>query len=142
MLKKQQLEGARKGLLFLLLFLGMSALVGGSGLVADPSGAAIGLPPDLLRGSPFGDYLVPGLVLLIVLGAGPLLAAYGVWTRRRWARLVSFLLGLALILWIGVQIRVIGLQIRPPLQPLYGFIGAAITLLAFVTKSERPQSRR
>jgi len=75
MMKKQQLEGARKGLLFLLLFLGMSALVGGSGLVADPSGAAIGLPLDLLRGSPFGDYLVPGLVLLIVLGAGPLLAA-------------------------------------------------------------------
>lgn len=37
--------GVRKGLLFLLLFQGVSAAAGGLGLLADPSGAAVGLSP-------------------------------------------------------------------------------------------------
>ena len=133
--------GVRKGLLLLLLFQGVSAAAGGYGLLADPSGAAVGLPPELLRGSPFPDYLVPGLVLLIVLGAGPLLAAYGVWTRRRWAWLSSSVVGIALVIWIGVQILVVGFHAYPPFQSLYGLIGVAIAVLAFLYHPRYSRSR-
>ena len=124
----------RNGLVFLLLFQGAGALLGGFGLVADPSGAAIGLPVEQLQGSPFRDYLVPGLVLVTVLGVGPLLAAYGVLTQRRWAWLASFFVGVALVIWIGVEILVVGFHLDPPLQPLFGFVGFAIALLAFLTR--------
>jgi hypothetical protein len=124
-------NAARRGLIFLLLFQGGSAAIGGYVLVSDPSGAAIGLPSELLQGSVFRDYLVPGLVLLIVLGAGPLLVAYGVWTRRRWASLASFFVGCALVVWIGAEILVVGFHADPPLELVYGLIGLAIVLLAY-----------
>jgi hypothetical protein len=133
--------GVRKGLLFLLLFQGVSAAAGGFGLLADPSGAAVGLPSEVLRGSPFPDYLMPGLVLVIVLGAGPLLSAYGVWTRRRWAWLASLVVGIALVIWVAVEILVTGFHAYPPLQPLYGLIGVAIAVLAVLSHPRYSRSR-
>lgn len=111
---------------------GLSGLGGGLGLIADPSGEAIGIPLEWLTGSPFADYLVPGVVLLTVLGIGPLVVAYGVWTRRSWARGASLLVGVALLVWIGVEIAVIGYQPQPPLQLVYGVLGAVIVVLAVI----------
>ena len=45
-------------------FLGLTSIVGGIGLIA-----GFGAPPlDLLKGSLFGNYFVPGFALLIVVG--------------------------------------------------------------------------
>jgi hypothetical protein len=41
---------------------------GGFGLVIDPSSEPLGIPLAWLDGSPFADYLVPGIVSLTVLG--------------------------------------------------------------------------
>jgi len=38
--------------------------------------------------------------------------------------------GLALLLWIGVEIAVVGYQAEPPLQLVYGVLGAVIVALA------------
>lgn len=119
-------------LLVALAFQGLSGVAGGLGLVLDPSGRAIGLSPAWLEGAPFRDYLVPGLVLLTVLGLGPLVVAYGVWAGRAWARWGSILVGTALMIWIGVEIAVIGYQSDPPLQVVYGALGAVIVALALL----------
>jgi hypothetical protein len=50
-------------LLGALAWQGLTGLAGGVALVADPSGRALGLPAGWLEGTPFADYLVPGLVL-------------------------------------------------------------------------------
>jgi len=91
-----------------LVFQGMSGLGGGIGLVADPSGAFVGLPLGWLRGSPFRDYLVPGLVLLTALGIAPLIAAWGLWADRAWSWVVGLAVGVALLAWLAVQIGVVG----------------------------------
>ena len=105
---------------------GLSGVGGGSGLVADPTGEALGLPLGWLEGSLFSDYLIPGVVLLLVLGIGPLVVAAGVWSGSRWAWGASLLVGMALLVWIAVEIAVIGYQPRPPLQLVYGVLGGLI----------------
>ncbi|NIP56683.1 MAG: hypothetical protein GWM92_01080 [Gemmatimonadetes bacterium] len=108
----------------------MSGLGGGIGLVADPTGAFVGLPSGWLRGSPFEDYLVPGLVLLTVLGIAPLIVAWGLWTGRAWSWAAAFVVGVALLGWLAVQIAVIGYQADPPLPLAYALLGALIVVLA------------
>ncbi len=85
----------------------------------------------------FSSYLVPGVVLLVVLGVGPLLAAYGVWRRRSWGWTASFLVGAALIIWLSIQIRIIGYHAEPPLQLIYALVGSAIAVLSVLSGRER-----
>jgi hypothetical protein len=113
-----------------LLFQGLSGVAGGVGLVGDPSGASLGIPVRWLQGSPFADYMLPGLVLWIVLGVAPLVVAAGVWRRRAWGAGAAGLLGGALLVWIAVQIALIGYHPWPPLQLLYGGVGVALVGLA------------
>ena len=84
-------QGRRPGgvrlLAVLLILLAVNALVGGALLIADPSGGLLGMPVSLLAGSPFRDYLLPGLVLFGLLGVLPLAVVAGVWFRPRWAYL-------------------------------------------------------
>lgn len=120
------------GLVGLLLFQGLSGLAGGYGLVADPSGAALGLPLEWLAGSPFSTYLIPGLILLLVLGVGPLIGAYLVAFRKPGGGAAAVAIGASLVIWIGVQIAIVGYQPFPPQLPfqvLYGLVGAIILAL-------------
>lgn len=117
-------------LVVLLVFQGLSGLGGGWALSLDPTGTGIGLDPTWLDGSPFPDYRVPGVFLWVVLGLGPLGAALLVLRRSAWAWSAALLTGLVLLAWILVEIAVVGLQMRPPLQLIYGLLGAGITGLA------------
>ncbi|PEN13181.1 hypothetical protein CRI94_11090 [Longibacter salinarum] len=120
-----------------VLFQGVSGLAGGIGLILDPSGASLAIPIEWLDGSPFDSYLMPGVILFIVLGLYPVVVWYGI--RQRWqgAWLASLSVGFALVVWIGVEILVIGYQPTPPLQPIYGLLGLAILGLASVSSSRR-----
>lgn len=123
-------DAVRRGLLALVAFQGVSGLVGGAALVADPSGSVLEIPLAWLRGSPFDDYLVPGLVLFSVLGLVPLAVAYGLWIERAWARAGSLFVGIALGIWLAVEIATIGYVADPPFQLLYGVVATAIVGLA------------
>jgi uncharacterized BrkB/YihY/UPF0761 family membrane protein len=126
--------GRRWGLYCLmgvLVFQGLSGLGGGLVLVIDPTGATIGLPLERLEGSPFQDFLVPGLVLLTLLGAGPLLVVVGLRRGHPWSRAAALGIGAMLLVWLAVQILVVGYQPQPPLQLLYGVVGMLILALAF-----------
>lgn len=119
-----------------LAFQGLSGVFGGVGLVFDPSGAALGLPAEWLADSPFDDYAVPGLVLLALLGVVPLVVAYGVWARKSWSWAGSLLVAAALLVWLAVEIAVIGYHAQPPLQLVYGIV-AVLILGATLTDAVR-----
>jgi hypothetical protein len=118
-----------------LLFQGISGTIGGVALVMDPSGATLRIPTSWLAGSPFEDYSVPGLILLLVLGVFPLFVPYGIRTRARWAWFGSFCVGAALIVWIVMEILIIGYHARPPLQLIYGSLGMTILVLPLMPSS-------
>ena len=91
-----------------LLVLGLSSLLGGAMLVSDPSGEMIGISVSILAGTPFGTFLIPGLILLFVLGIDSLIVALLVWKNsQRFSGLV-LVQGMALLIWLMVQVWMIG----------------------------------
>jgi len=103
------------------------------GLIIDPTGESLQIPIEWLHNSPFNDYLIPGLILLIILGIYPFIVFYGLWKKLSWSWYAALILGIALLIWIGVEILVIGYQANPPLQLIYGLVGFFI--LVFVLLS-------
>jgi uncharacterized membrane protein len=95
------------GLGILQAFIGLGALGGGFMLVRDPSGSALELPMSLLEGSPFTDFLIPGMFLLAVNGIGSMIGAGLSFTRRRYAQEIAIVLGAILVAWIVIQIVII-----------------------------------
>lgn len=109
------------------LFLGVGALGGGMALMAGPHGEVLPLPVSLLAGSPFVDYYLPGAILFTILGVGPLGAAILSSRRHPVAPLLAVATGGALLVWLVVQIAIIGYSNHPPLQACYLALGVALT---------------
>ena len=118
-----------KILITFILIQVISGLAGGIGLISDPTGASLRIPQEWLTNSPFKDYLIPGIILFTVLGIFPAIVSIGLWKEKYWGWLGSLLLGFALLIWIIVEIIIIGYQSNPPLQLIYGILGIVILLL-------------
>ena len=111
-------------LIVLEILIGVGALGGGTYAVM----GARGVPREWLNGSPFKSYLVPGLFLVVVVGASMLTAAGLLLAHHGAARLVSLEAGVALLGWIGAQVSVIGY--RSWQQPLFFALGLAVVVLS------------
>ena len=95
-------------LLLLLFSLGIRGVLGGGQFLLAPSGDIVGVSTAELAGTPFRDYLLPGLILCSVLGVVPLVVTVGVYRGRRWSWFGSALVAIALVIWVGVEGIVIG----------------------------------
>ena len=69
---------------------------------------AKGVPVEWLQGSPFSDYTVPSLILFVIVGGSFLTAAIAVFARARIARASALIAGVIVLIWIAVQIAIIG----------------------------------
>jgi hypothetical protein len=124
-----------------MALLALNALVGGLLLVVAPSGGAMGMSVDLLAGSPFRDYLWPGLLLFGVIGVPAGLVAFGVWARPAWPALApvvrvtgrhaawaaALVVAATLVVWILVQMTYFRFFLQPVLLGWAGVI-ALLTL--------------
>lgn len=136
-------------LLSLLLFLGVGGVYGGFHLTDDPTGRSLGMPDGSLAHSPFPDYLIPGLILLVFNGIFPFLVAYAlvyqpdwrwaealnIYRNRHWAWTFSLYCGLSLCIWINVQMLMVA--DRAPLQPIYGLYGLLLVIFTMMPKVMR-----
>lgn len=113
-------------ILIVLLFVqAVGAIGGGAVLVISPDGDIMHMPTSQLDGSPFDSFLIPGLILLIVLGIAPLVAGVGLLLRRAWAWWLAGVVGCGLLVWIAVEMTIIDYDW---LQPAYFGMGLAIIL--------------
>ena len=90
-------------------------------------GQVIPLPLSALQGSPFETYFGPGLILFCALGLGPFAAALLAWLRHPLAPIAAVGVGVALLIWMAVEIAIVGYSNNPPLQPFYLLLGGVIT---------------
>jgi len=120
------------GLGVLQVFIGLGAVAGGLGLVLKPSGANLRMPVELLSGSPFSDYFIPGMVLLVSNGLGSLAGGVATFLRYRHAGEIAVALGAFLTMWIVAQAWWIGLSHW--LQPLYFGLGGMELALGLVLR--------
>src|SRR6185369_8440270 len=106
----------------LMVVMGAMAILGGGLLSIKPNGTLMKIPVTDLAHTPFKDFLIPGLFLLIVLGILPMFLAYALFKQPNWTifkklNLYSDLAwpwswavyyGLLLILWIIIEVQLVG----------------------------------
>ena len=115
-------------------FIGLSAIQGGIALLRGAFDQYV--PVAWLAGTPFSDYTIPGLVLVIVVGGSALLAAATVFIHREWAVLVSVLAGLLMVGFVVVEAVSLDSKVGNVLptvlvpQLLYFVLGLAVFGLA------------
>jgi hypothetical protein len=80
----------------------------------------------MLKGSPFTDFFVPGLILGVLFGLGSLVVVATGLARLRIAPFLAFALGCGQMVWIVVELAIIGqLSFLHPLSFGLGLIIAA-----------------
>ncbi len=122
-------------------FLALTAFAGGIGLLA-----GLNAPPvEMLAGSPFKSYTVPGLALFILVGGVALVATIMMIRRHPMAALASAAAGGIIIIFEIVEVMVIGSPagISRNLQIFYITLGGLIVVLAAAFwLASRPASQK
>jgi hypothetical protein len=116
------------------LVVALGAIPVGIGFVLFPDGSMVGLPVELLAGTPFRDFRIPGALLAFAVGGSSLASAVLTARRHRYASETAFLAGTVVVGWIGVQVLLIGLV--SALQPMVGALGVA--LIGMTWRSQLP----
>lgn len=116
--------------LIILLLLGLGGIGGGAAMLADPSGAALGLPEGLLDGLFISDFYWPDIFLILVMGLAPCGIAYSLWKGLPWAGAAVPAQGFLLVGWILFQFILWGDPIF--IQLLYRVWGLVLILFAFL----------
>ena len=91
-------------IIILLLFNGIGALYGGTNFILHPNGDSMGMSVNWLTHTPFKDYLVPGIVLVIVNGLFSILILFAFLFKYKSSSLLVILQGLILFTWIFIQV--------------------------------------
>ena len=83
-------------------FVGIGALFGGVAALLNPY-EPLGMPVEALEYSPFDNYLIPGIILLTIVGLGSIISALMLYSGSRFRGCVSAIFSWALVIWIVVQ---------------------------------------
>jgi hypothetical protein len=119
----------------------LGAIFGGVSLMSDPSGESIQLPITLLEGTIFNSYIIPGAILFLLLGFFPLFLIFplifkpnwpiidvlNIYKGYHWAWTYSVYTALMLIIWINVQMMILGTG--SIIQGAFGLVGVLILIL-------------
>lgn len=114
-----------------LFFNGISALFGGCMLITDPSGEIMQMPLDMLKNSPFSDFLIPGIILFALNGVSSILIAVLSILKVKFYPYCIILQGGILILWLTIQIIMIRM-FSPPFHIPYYFVGVILMVLGIM----------
>jgi len=128
-------------LLAVLGQLAVRAAIGGVALLMAPSGEIVGLSSAPLDRTPFGDFLIPGVILLVVFGLTPAVVCYALYTRRRWGWTTSVALAVAMLVWVFVEV-VVGFD-RPTIFLNFVTAGAILVLAVHpAVRHDRPDPQK
>ncbi|MBK7409144.1 MAG: hypothetical protein IPJ40_14425 [Saprospirales bacterium] len=112
------------------LFVAFGALPTGVMMILQSDGSGLGMTVDGLEGTPFSNYFIPGLFLFVVNGLCQLVGGILSLMRRKQAGLIGLALGIILVLWICVQVYLIGLTHF--LQYLFFCVGVLEVILGYL----------
>lgn len=116
----------------LQLLVGIGAVPVGLAMIISPDGSLVQMSTDMLAGSPLSSFVIPGILLLLINGAGNIVSSILCFRRMPAGAFTAMVLGFALIIWIYVQVSWLGAVSW--LQPLYFAVGVAILALEIVLR--------
>jgi hypothetical protein len=124
-----------KALLFILVcFIALTSTLSGLLMIIRPDGGILSLPVGLLGGTPFKDFLVPGILLTTVVGSVNLVA--GFYNLKRHTNRYNWAIagGVMICGWIIAQMILI--RAFHWLHIIYLVIGILIILIAYQCKGK------
>ena len=132
---------------FILAILGFFS---GISFLQDPSGGTHGMDTSILVTTPITDFTPVGIFFVACYGILPMLSIYGLWklprwrwtdafnkwTRENWAWTATVVIGVILIVWIAVEVALIGSPIGLPrfLQVAMASLGVVFIALAMLPR--------
>jgi len=136
-------------LVFLLGFLSIGAIYGGLSLIIYPDGSFFEMPINLLHNSPFKNFLLPGIILLVTFGIIPIYTIYAILKKPdnkflqklnllydyHFSWTFSVYIGLSLIIWINVQ--TLFFNAVDIIHTVYSSIGILIVCIALLPKTRQ-----
>ena len=111
------------------IIISIGAIPAGLSMIIEPNGSGVGMSTEVLLTSPFQDFFLPGIFLLIVNGLFNAAGAFLSFTQNKYAGIFGLMLGIILLLWISIQVYFIGLTHF--LQPLFFVIGIIEIVLGY-----------
>ena len=121
----------RIALLALDGFAAVSAVGGGVALATGLEGSRFS--PELLRGTPFRSYAIPGAILAGVVGKSSLWATIATAASPRAGGAVSVAAGAVMMGWIAGEVAILRApEARSPVEAVYFGAGAAMAGLGMV----------
>lgn len=137
--KVSRYNKTRIALIFWTLFIGIGAVAGAVGMLADISGKNMGMDAMLpyFQKLPFADvlfrdFLFSGIALLIVNGLTNLTAAGLLFAKKKAGVILGGVFGITLMLWICIQFYMFPLNFMSTIYFVFGFIQAATGYAAYV----------
>jgi hypothetical protein len=117
-------------LVALLLLVAATAIAGGIALATGLEGGRF--PPSWLAGTPFADYVAPGLILAMVVGGSAAAASIAIVRRSPIGTRLSRLAGILLLGWIAGEVILVRAdhELVSPMEALYAVVGLAISGLS------------
>lgn len=115
----------------LQVFIGFTAIAGGYQLLSSPMGSP-SMPIEMLHASPFATFVIPGIVLLVFIGAVNVLSLVVTITGGRHRGSLAFVGGGILIGYMTAEVWWVGWQ--NALQPLYLALGLIMSLSGLVLR--------
>jgi hypothetical protein len=122
--------------IIILLFNAVSGLFGGLSLIIDPSGKMMQMPIEWLAPSPFTDFLIPGIILLLFIGLFSLLVAILTIIKSKYYEYLVILEGVILFIWLSVEIIMLKLFYAPLHIPYY-LVAFALLNLGYLLNKKR-----
>jgi hypothetical protein len=136
-------------LIVLLFFIGIGALVSGAMLFAAPDGHLMQWSTQDLAGTPFSNYLAPGIILFALVGVFPIFVGIGLvrrpaWNcpdlinpfkKMHWAWTAAWAAGVIMLVWITVETALLGfISFLQPAVIIYGCVIIALAWLPAVRR--------
>ncbi|HSW58934.1 MAG TPA: hypothetical protein VLH15_11050 [Dehalococcoidales bacterium] len=136
-------------LVFLLFLIGLAALISGPMLFLAPDGHLLQWSVSMLEGTPFANFLVPGVILFLLIGIFPVFVGYGLlkkpfwrWPDRinplkqyHWSFSASWAVGIIILIWIITETVLLGYI--SVLQPIVGAWGVTLIILTLLPPIRR-----
>src|SRR3569833_3993852 len=82
-----------------LIFIAASAVISGINFILYPNGILFRLHPSMLENSPFPDFLLPGIISLIIVGGSSMLALLLMAEKSIYALAVALFAAILVITW-------------------------------------------
>lgn len=94
---------------------------------------------DLLKNTPFKDFFIPGILLIIIVGSTSSLSSLGFIINLKSKEYFGLLSGLALTLWILVEILLLNQPHPTIIEIVYLFAGLLLIFLSYYLLNQKKQ---